>query len=71
MSLTAQSDDPAAVGLNTPGGLLSGVECTVCHNKGYILWVDAQGCLWGKDCYCMEKRRELRKQRLRQEKEEE
>lgn len=39
---------------------LDNVDCPICGNTGYIRFKDENGCDWGKDCECMERRRKLR-----------
>lgn len=46
--------------LNDIESTLSGVDCPVCHNTGYITHFDNDGCLWSRECKCMEVRRSLK-----------
>lgn len=45
-----------------PGSLAQadGIHCPLCGDKGRIFRVDADGCLYARDCSCMETRRSLR-----------
>lgn len=39
---------------------LGGVDCSICQNKGYVLY-QKDGCVFTKACECMNKRRFLRR----------
>ena len=40
---------------------LGGVDCDVCENKGYVVWLNEDGIAESRECECMAKRRSLRK----------
>lgn len=43
-----------------PGTLTDGVDCPVCHNKGYVARMTEDGALVTRPCKCMEQRRAYR-----------
>lgn len=55
---TSTRSKPQSANLVQAG--LDNVDCPICGNTGNIAFKDENGCDWGKECECMERRRALR-----------